>query len=277
MKRAALVLCLLACNAERRPGTRHVLFVGIDGARPDAVQKANAPNLKRLAAEGARSFAATTQMDADTKSGPGWASVLTGVEPRKHLVDTNDDLHERAYPTFLARAHEAGYRGALAAGWIGIVRLTEQHARGWSLWSSDEVVTRRMVDTIARDAPGVCVVHLDDVDHEGHTTGFSADNPAYLAQIELADRRVGDLVAAVRARPATEEWLIVVTTDHGGEGTSHGARDAANRTVWIIVNGPGVEARDIEGASQLDAHPTIVRWLGQDPDPSLDGRSILTR
>ena len=72
----------------------YALVIGIDGVRSDAFELASTPNIDRLSDEGAWTLDASTQLEADTMSGPGWTSILTGVDADKHLVDGNNDLGE---------------------------------------------------------------------------------------------------------------------------------------------------------------------------------------
>ena len=80
-----------------------VLIIGIDGLRPDAMMRANTPNLDRLIAAGCVSLQASTCQV--TVSGPGWSSMLTGVWSPKHEVLDNDFLQPRYadYPHFFTR------------------------------------------------------------------------------------------------------------------------------------------------------------------------------
>lgn len=77
---AAAVVCVasLAAGAERK-----VLFIGIDGCRPDAIEKADTPNIDRLVANGVMSTNTSILGPRDcgneTISGPGWSSIFTGV------------------------------------------------------------------------------------------------------------------------------------------------------------------------------------------------------
>ena len=60
---------------------------------------------------------------------------------------------------------------------------------------------------------------MSQVDKAGHAYGFTAETPEYLAEIEEKDGQVKLLLEAIERRPtrSEEEWLVVVTTDHGGE------------------------------------------------------------
>ena len=47
-----------------------------------------------------------------------------------------------------------------------------------------------------------------------------------------------DIIEAVEARKTydTEDWLILITTDHGGSGTGHGGPSFEERMTFIISN-----------------------------------------
>ena len=46
------------------------------------------------------------------------------------------------------------------------------------------------------------------------------------------------MINAIRARPAydNEDWLIIITSDHGGFATGHGPQFATARQVFIVAN-----------------------------------------
>ena len=91
---AVLWLCgaialLLSCQGGGPPAKK-VLFIGIDGVRPDALHAAHAPHLDALKRRGA--WADDTQILGDryrlndTVSAAGWSSILTGAWADKHGV-----------------------------------------------------------------------------------------------------------------------------------------------------------------------------------------------
>ncbi len=268
--------------AQAPPGSpRRTLMIGIDGLRSDALARAATPFIDRLARHGAWTPEGSTQLTGDTMSGPGWASILTGVEVAKHDVDSNADLFEieRTYPTWIKRAHdELELATAVVAHWAPISdSLIEADAMDHRATGEHEEVTEGMAQVLAAAAHAAHFVHFDDVDHAGHATGFSPDNPEYVAAIERVDAAVGRLLDAILARPevAQEEWLITLTSDHGGEGTGHGARNRVNRRIPVIIAGPSVPAGRLDGfVSQMDPAATTLAFLGLRPQRSwgLDGR-----
>jgi predicted AlkP superfamily pyrophosphatase or phosphodiesterase len=263
---------------------RKVLVVGMDGVRADALLQSQTPTLDFLATRGAFSYEAHTQLKAKTKSGPGWASVMTGVDADKHGVSSNEtaDLegHDPAYPSFLERAHVAlGSRSVAAAHWVPVLLLTAEDVFQEVALGDDDSVTEQMAEFIKEGDFDVHFIHLDDPDAAGHEGGFAVENPLYLAAIEACDGRIRSLLQALLARPTVvdEEWLIVVTTDHGGDGFNHGALDGDNQTIFLIAAGASLVPQDLSsGASHMDVHPTVMGFLGAFPEPDwkLDGSVV---
>jgi arylsulfatase A-like enzyme len=260
--------------------TPKVLFVGIDGLRGDGIPGTTTPRLDALMGAGTWTVSGSTQLEAATVSGPGWTSMLTGVDSAKHGISENGGWEgiERQYPTLIGRAHSLGFRTATAINWLPIqMMIIEPETTDEMSLGSDEFITDGMVSMLEKGDFDVHFAALDDVDHVGHRTGFSLDNPDYVDAIELSDLRVGMMLDAVAARPtrAEESWVVLVTSDHGGSGTSHGALDADCRTIPLIVWGDPVEVSELavgEG-SHLDIHPTAMTHLGHPPQQSwaLDG------
>jgi arylsulfatase A-like enzyme len=140
----------------------------------------------------------------------------------------------------------------------------------------DPEVAEEAVRLIDRGGADLLFVHLDGVDHAGHTFGFSPYVPFYMWAVEKVDGLVGRLTAAVRARQG-EEWLIVVTSDHGGHFRHHGENIPSDRTVILIANGPGcVRERPRGFRGVVDVAPTVFAYMGLPVDPAWnwDGRPL---
>jgi predicted AlkP superfamily pyrophosphatase or phosphodiesterase len=92
MKRQATsIFCvafILALGCAERGPVKKVLVIGLDGVRPDVLAQVNTPNIDALITDGAFADRVTTK--AQTISGAGWSSMLTGVWPAKHRVVNND-------------------------------------------------------------------------------------------------------------------------------------------------------------------------------------------
>ena len=82
---------------------QRVLVIGIDGTRPDCLEAAETPNLDALIANGI--FSPDALNGDITMSGPGWSSILCGVQSDQHGVTDNSfsGSNYDLYPSFLKR------------------------------------------------------------------------------------------------------------------------------------------------------------------------------
>jgi len=141
-----------------------VLIFGIDGCRPDALQAADTPALDSLAATGAYSF--TAQACRETKSGPSWTSVLTGVWPDKHGV-TNNSLegeHFSEFPHFFSRLKSVSPEAFTASfvHWAPIHDKIVRSADRSNKYASDVEVAAESVFLLQSACPDVIFLHFDD-------------------------------------------------------------------------------------------------------------------
>lgn len=264
-----------------------VLLIGLDGIRPDALEAANTPVLDRLIATGA--FSDRAQAGDRTWSGPAWASVLTGVWRDKHGVVDNTFRGERLVrcpDVFgLLDRGRPGARGASIVAWPPINRLINRHAsytytfhNSWT--KADDRVEERAAETLRRVALDLVFVHFGDADKAGHDHGFHPAVAPYTEAIEAIDSRVGRLLHALAARPTLhrEDWLVLVTTDHGGTRNGHGGSTPEDRTTFMLAHGGAFEAGSTlwPPPKVVDVAPTVLTHLGVEiPHAwSLDGRPL---
>lgn len=276
----AAALAVSLATADDVP-QKKALVIGIDGCRPDALLAAKAPHLQDLVKNGAFSdMARTGDM---TASGSGWGSLLTGVWREKHGVKGNDFARSNfaEYPDMLARIKKARPNSFVASivHWEPIKHQIVKKADVSEAFKTDAAVLRAACELVSNKNPDVLFVHFDDVDGAGHKHGFDPKEPKYIEAIEKADEQVGTLLKALRDRPTypKEDWLIVVSTDHGGSGKGHGQDTPEHRTIFVIVSGKSAERGAIEPAPVIvDIAPTVMQHLGITIDPKwgLDGKAV---
>lgn len=283
--------CHAAPGAGGAFGSKRAVIFGIDGCRADAlklaVENGTAPNIARLIATGSVTWNAYaggvpgTSTRQTTNSGPGWASVLTGVWVDKHGVNDNTFAGSRfdAYPHFFRHLHDDHPDSVLASlvSWPEIHDFIVADSGGATICdchtSTSGSYDQRDLDLIAQTVtllqtgdPEVVFCYQGNVDIMGHTYGFHPTVPQYMAAIAAADARIGQVLSAIRARSqfAQENWLFLVTTDHGGKGLGHGGQSAEERVIPFIASGgevpKGLISREIIG--QVVAPATVYRHLG---------------
>ncbi len=234
---------------------RKVLIIGIDGTRSDAFQQANTPHIDALLANSTYSY--DSWHTGITWSGPSWTTILTGVQWNKHLVTSNsftnhDFVNYPPFPT-LAKQIYPNLNCSIVAEWDPLVdNITNA---GWNHavkvpdtgnWpTADSAVAELQNPDI-----DLLFAYFDKVDVTGHTTTFSPSNPLYISAIQDVDSAVGRVLNALHARPtySSENWLILVVTDHGGKNFGHGGNSNEERHIWWMANGSVVAHQQINEA-----------------------------
>ncbi|QCX76815.1 phosphoglyceromutase [Streptomyces sp. YIM 121038] len=267
--------------------TPKVLVIGLDGTLLSRIKDADAPRLKSLMARGVTAPSSIYANPlAPTMSGPGWATLLTGVWPDKHKVVGNDFAgHDLArYPDFMTRAEAAkpALRTYAVSSWAPLTETIFSPKVDTRVATPsaeyDEGTTKRAVAALTDKDPDAVFVQLDNIDHAGHGSG--AASRAYLDAIQGADAQVGRILDAVAARPAhgDEDWLVLVTADHGHtDAGGHGGSSRAERQTFLIAVGDGLTAGSVRHDVRMpDVAVSALAHLGVPVDPAwgLDGRPV---
>jgi predicted AlkP superfamily pyrophosphatase or phosphodiesterase len=280
---ASRVSSLLAAETADPFNGKHVLIIGIDGCRSDALQAAKVPNIKSLAENGTACFNAYTGGKLGTKteqvtiSGPGWGSILTGVWADKHQMPDNKFEHPNlkkvvdgkivGYPHFFTRIKDK-YPTAYLASIVNWKPINDKIVTDADCMDGgkDSEVAQKCADLLLGNCnPSVVFLQFDEIDHAGHSKTYGPQSPDYMQALETLDGQVGTVLDAMRKRPnfAKEDWLVLVTADHGGIDKGHGKQTPEERTVFIIANGGGYPHKVIDGDWGLVAiAPTVFHHLG---------------
>lgn len=227
---------------------RKVLFIGIDGCRADALLAANAPAADNLMANAI--FSTQGLCAYKTWSGNGWSSMISGVWHTKHGVTDNtfSGANFGNYPDFVSRieAFNPALRTISLVHW-GPINSTIIQADQETTYATDLEVKNAAVNALTNDNPDLLFVAFDDVDHAGHTYGFSPSIPQYMQVIELTDTYVAAILTALHNRPnyANEDWLVVLTTDHGGSPAGHGGGTLEERTIFTVYSNPAFTPQEL--------------------------------
>ena len=282
MKKLLLSLFLLLTICQLSAQVNKVLVIGIDGCRPDAMAVASTPNIDALVSNATYSMDALN--DRITVSGPGWSSMLTGTWPAKHGVTNNafTGSDYATYPHFMQRVedHDPTLHTVSISQWHPINDQIAVSAADTVINVADNTIAVRdaAVSYLTLFDPDVMFVHFDDVDHAGHGSGFSPTNPVYTTSIETVDAGIGGIVTAITSRPtyATENWAIIVSTDHGGLGTSHGGNSPEEEIIFLIVSGDSIPNAEVTKDSTLTTVPPVFNCLGDSVELYFDGSDGVT-
>lgn len=300
----ALLLCvplLFACRlpaTNAAPSAPKAVFILLDGIPADVIERVPTPALDAIAAAGGYARAHVGgelggPTETPTVSAPGYMSLLTATWANKHNVrgNSNQSPNYAYWNIFrIVETVEPWRKTALFSTWLDnrTVLVGEGHpdagaftldhkADGFErdtvtfphdpasryILAIDEHVSAEAASYIALEGPDLSWVYLQHTDDVGHARG---DGAAFDAAVQHADAQVGRIWEAVQQRQRLgEDWMIVVTTDHGRDvltGKGHGRQSARERTTWIVTNQPALEARFTSGqAAIVDIAPSILQHL----------------
>ena len=270
------------------PAIERVVIISIDGLRPDRLLLADTPVMHAMVKEGAYTFWAETTAVSVTL--PSHVSMLTGMTPNKHGIEWNGDLPFSRpvyplYPTIFETAKLGGYTTALVCGKNKFGPLTKPGTLDYVFLpeknlDTDALVADEAVKAIRQVKPDLLFVHFPTVDRIGHQYGWGS--PEQLAAIALADQAVGRVMAALEETGMKKSAFIIVTSDHGGQGKTHGAEDARSRHIPWIATGPGVrQGFDLTQIAELevrteDTAATALYLLGAPMPLYLEGKPVLS-
>ncbi len=293
LTRVAALALAIGCAGRDGVPVPKLLIIGIDGVRPDVLAAVPTPHLDSLIAAGTYSDRARTGLP--TISGPGWSSMLIGVWPAKHGVLNNDFSSNRydRYPDLFTRIESVRpeLHTFVVADWLPLVTteaggpliaradsvvVLNGYDLGWAAADSQSTaIAAAYLRHAEVDAAFVYLGSPDETSH--HTESIGAE---YRAAIAVADRQVGELLAALRSRPgyARERWLILVSTDHGRTADGgHGGESVEERTIFYLASGPAALAgTPTEPPEIVDVAVTALTHLGFAIDPAwaLDGKAV---
>lgn len=253
-----------------------VVFILIDGTRPDALEMANCPNLAALRARGAWTLKATSVMPSVTL--PCHMSIFHSIPPGRHGVTSNDwRPMARPLPGLIDQAHAAGRRCAFFHNWEPLRNLNLPGSLAFSYFrdnvytdlDGDQVIAAEAVRYLSTDQPDFTFVYFGTVDTVGHRHGWMSSE--YLAQLERVDQALGTLLAGL-----PPESTILLQSDHGGHERTHGTDSPEDMTIPWLVAGPGIRSGyELKTAvSLLDTAPTLSHLLKIAPHPEWEGRCV---
>ncbi len=247
----SIVLCALTPNCSYASQTRKIVLIGIDGCRSDALQQANTPILDSLVTAGLYSY--DSWHLGITISGPSWSTIMTGTWWNKHGVKNNSysNSNFNSYPYFTKRAKEIkpNLKCVQVAEWEPLTNEVYNDGMDVKIITSNggDSTTAESLRQLQDTGLDCLFAYYEAVDREGHATGFSPGNSNYISSIEYMDNQIGLLMQGLKTRMnyATENWLVLLVTDHGGTSVVHGGNSWAERHIWWIASGEAITPRQI--------------------------------
>ena len=251
---------------------QHVVIVGVDGAGA-FFRETDTPNLDEIFANGAVTYEAITA--TPSISAQSWGSLFHGVTPEFHGLNntiTGDRAYpsDSPYPSFFRVVREQMPDASLASicHWgninTGIIEddldVYKKNTAGDRnvIRMASRYVKKQVAD--GNGAPTLLFVHLDEADGAGHGSGYGTQT--HLEKITQQDEWIRQLYDTYDDLGLLEDTLFIVTTDHGGQGTSHGGDSEAEMKIMFAAVGQTVEKGTIGEMGIRDTAAIVLHALG---------------
>ena len=190
----------------------------------------------------------------DTSTAPGWCSILTGQWADVHGVTGNwipKSMDAKTIMTSLAEEEKIDSAKFITT-WTGHFSEDDSTYVPEVQYCQDNnlpITYKRCIvyphthmtlmnEVKSDDCSDLVFAIYEYTDSAGHGKGFSFNNPKYQKAFLKMDAYGYDVIEAIKARDTydTEDWLIIVTSDHGGVGTNHGKESIQERMTFAVVN-----------------------------------------
>ena len=253
---------------------RSAFVIGLDGAIGGSVREAATPNIDEILSEGIVDYSAQTVFPSS--SFEAWGAMFHGVGPEKHKLNGDHPCPEDVpWPSFMkvAKQSRPEIKCASFSCWEPInTHIIEGSCDCHSVSMPDPVLTATAAAYIRAYSPDIYFMQLDFIDAAGHSHGYGSQE--YLEQITATDALVGVVIDAIRDAGIFDESLIVLLSDHGGEGKSHGSDHPDCMNIFWGCRGPGI-ASGIELENQvniMDTAAVVAYALGLPAPEGWDAR-----
>ncbi len=240
-----------------------VIFVSIDGMRPDGFLQSKSEFVDFLLNNSAYTLSASSMNPSITL--PCHLSMFLGVKPERHCTFLNTyvpPVHPVSNLFEVLKNHEK--KNAMFYGWeplrsvapLGSMKYVTYY-NAYEAESGDTLLTDRAISLIQDKKPDFVFLYLVETDEKGgHDSVWMSEN--YLKIVKTAL----DNVKRVYEKFG-DEYDIIITADHGGHDRSHGSDMKEDMTIPMFFLSEDFKKGEIgKQLSLLDLAPTILQIFG---------------
>ncbi|MGN1194024.1 MAG: hypothetical protein ACI4SB_00915 [Acutalibacteraceae bacterium] len=243
------------------------LFIGWDGCRADAMKyliksddsKVSGSNdtavysaVSALKENGGLYITYVGGEESDpqeTSTAQGWASALCGKWMKKQWKQGIEWSLDEAYPTVLKTLAIKGFITSFTAIWPTHFDSTYKNEIEYAQqYNLNQFYYKVGTDAEIYDSLVERIINGDDLifgifenpDLNGHGMGFGDSNYRYVSGVCNLDCMSFNLLTKIKNRKTfdSEDWLVIIGSDHGGHSTRHGTQKIQDRTTFLALSKP---------------------------------------
>jgi len=286
------IFLILACEKNQNPKdfkTEHLIIIGVDAMSPNGIINADTPVMDELMANG--SYTLNARGVLPTSSSTNWASMVSGAGPEQHGITSNGwerDEHtlpaviqgeERIFPTIFSVARKQRPEIEMGAiyTWGGFGRLIERSVLDYdTTQNNDELTVQKAIDYIKQKTPDFLFIHLDEVDHVGHSLGHKTSH--FYDAVAHVDLQIGQIIQSTKDAGIYDKTTFIISADHGGIGFGHGGETEDEIEIPFIIFGKGIKKNYLikNQVYTYDNAATAALLMGLDQPQAWIGRPVIT-
>lgn len=250
---------------------RKVLLISIDGLVGSELKKKVPKHIASLMKSAKYTFDA--KADLSTSDVVTWSTMLTGHEFSKHNILDNtylpntisDDVHGDIpiSPSVVSRIEEVEplLKTSVIVQDPGLSVVLLADADDNKLVSDDNMAVQEAALLLSKDITSdFMIVQFRDVLKAGKESRFVVEESKYAEAIEAVDVKIGELLEILANRESAkyEDWLIVITSNHGGIGNSYGGDSFEERNIFALFSQQNFQSLEFK----IPATMASVRFYG---------------
>jgi len=223
-----------SCNGGQKAIAKHVIIIGLDGWGSYSMDSAQAPNIRQYMAEGCYTLFKRTIRPS--VSGPNWAAQMNGTP-----LESTGYTQNSPEPTFKL--------------FLSYFKRIDEPSE------NPESIVEESTKYIKEKKPALLFIHIDALDHAGHS--FGRGTPEYYQALEHADGQIAQIVEAIKEAGIYDDSVIILTSDHGHDGTGHGGDSLYEIETPFVIWGKGIKKGEeiTETMIQYDVAATVAKIL----------------
>lgn len=260
---------------------KHVLIIGVTSAGA-FFEDTYTPNLDRIFKDGNITYECRAGVPTDTAS--CFTTLLHSIDYPAHKILSNtipDTAYpsDSQYPSIFRAVLEANpdanvvsicrsddINNSMIEDGINIEKITMDNDDLYVAETACEYVNQN-------GAPELMFVQFDFSDEMGHSDAPGFGGEEHLGAITRTDYLIDAIYRAYERQDVLDDTLIIVTSNHGGNGQDHGGNSDSEKNVMFAVKGKNViKNGSAEDMDIRDVAPIVMYALGLESPEGWAGR-----